>query len=49
MLNLFYHKELTDAQWNQIKCLFEETKKVGRPSLNPRITTQNPLLLFSKV
>lgn len=36
MSNLLYHKEVTDAQWNQIKFLFEEPKKVGRPSLNPR-------------
>ena len=33
--DLLYHKELNDAQWNRIKCLFEEPKKVGRPSLNP--------------
>ena len=36
MSNSFYHKELTEAQWNRIKCLFPEAKKVGRPSLNPR-------------
>ena len=36
MSNLLYHKELTDAQWGRIKCLFEEPKKVGRPPLNPR-------------
>ena len=36
MLNPFYHKELTDAQWNRIKDLFPEKKKVGRRSLNPR-------------
>ncbi len=36
MSNLLYHKELNDAQWNRIKCLFEEPKKVGRPPLNPR-------------
>ena len=35
-LKLLYHKELTDAQWGRIKCLFEEQKKVGRPPLNPR-------------
>ncbi|MBR3746290.1 MAG: IS5 family transposase, partial [Selenomonadaceae bacterium] len=37
MLNLLYHKDLTDAQWSRIKFLFEERKKVGRPSLNPRM------------
>ena len=37
MSNSFYHKELTDAQWNRIKFVFEEKAKVGRPQLNPRI------------
>ena len=37
MSNSFYHKELTDAQWNRIKFVFEEKAKVGRPPLNPRI------------
>ena len=37
MSNSFYHKDLTDAQWNRIKFVFEEPAKVGRPSLNPRI------------
>ncbi len=37
MSNSFYHKDLTDAQWNRIKFVFEGTKRVGRPSLNPRI------------
>jgi len=36
MSNSFYHKDLTDAQWNRIKFVFEEPAKVGRPSLNPR-------------
>ena len=36
MSNSFYHKDLTDAQWNRIKFIFEEPAKVGRPSLNPR-------------
>ena len=36
MSNSFYHKELTDSQWNKIKFLFPK-KKVGRPPLNPRI------------
>ena len=36
MSNLFYHKEITDAQWNRIKFLFPQ-KKVGRPPLAPRI------------
>ena len=37
MSNSFYHKDLTDAQWNRIKFLFPACRKVGRPSLNPRI------------
>ncbi len=37
MSNLFYHKDLTEAQWNRIKFIFERPEKVGRPSLNPRI------------
>ena len=36
MSNLFYHKEITDAQWNRIKFLFPQ-KKIGRPPLDPRI------------
>ena len=36
MSNLFYHKEITDAQWNKIKFLFEDAKKIGHPPLNPR-------------
>ena len=36
MSNSFYHKELTDTQWNRIKFLFPESKQVGRPPLNPR-------------
>ena len=36
MSNSFYHKDLTDGQWNRIKFLFEEPAKVGRPPLNPR-------------
>ena len=35
MPNSFYHKESTAAQWDRIKCLFKEPKKVGRPPLNP--------------
>ncbi|MBQ3726752.1 MAG: transposase [Selenomonadaceae bacterium] len=31
-----YHKDLTDAQWNKIKFVFEKRASVGRPSLNPR-------------
>ena len=37
MSNSFYYKDLTDAQWNRIKFVFEKRAKVGRPSLNPRI------------
>ena len=47
MSNLLYHKELTDAQWNRIKFLFEELKKVGRPALNPR-TVFNGILWILK-
>ena len=36
MSNSFYHKDLTEAQWNRIKFLFEKRERVGRPSLNPR-------------
>ena len=37
MSDLFYHKDLTEAQWNRIKFAFEKRAKVGRPPLNPRI------------
>ena len=37
MSNSFYHKDLTDTQWNRIKFMFEEKPKVGRPPLNSRI------------
>ena len=37
MSNSFYHKDLTDSQWNRIKFLLPKAKKVGRPALNPRI------------
>ena len=37
MSKSFYHKEVTDAQWNRIKSLFPARQKIGRPSLNPRI------------
>ena len=47
MSNLLYHKKITDSQWNQIKFLFEEPKKVGRPSLNPR-TVLNGILWILK-
>ncbi len=47
MSDLLYHKELNDAQWNRIKCLFEEPKKVGRPPLNPR-TVFNAIMWILK-
>ena len=47
MSNSFYHKDLTDAQWNRIKFLFEAPKKVGRPSLNPR-TVFNAIMWILK-
>ena len=47
MSNSFYHKDLTDAQWNRIKFLFEKRAKVGRPSLNPR-TVFNAILWILK-
>lgn len=37
MSDLFYHKEITDAQWEKIKFLFSESVGRGRPPLNPRI------------
>lgn len=46
MSNLFYHKELTDAQWGRIKCLFAEPKKVGRPPLNPRVVLNGILWIL---
>ena len=36
MSNSFYYKEITDAQWNEIKIVFEKRAKGGRQSLNPR-------------
>ena len=36
MTKIFYHKDLTDEQWNKIKFLFESERKVGRPAMNPR-------------
>jgi len=27
MSNLFYHKDLTDAQWTRIKFMFEEKRR----------------------
>ena len=47
MPNSFYHKEITNEQWNRIKCLFPEEKKVGRPPLNPR-TVFNAVLWIMK-
>ena len=47
MSNSFYHKDLTDAQWNRIKYLFEKSRKVGRPSLNPR-TVFNAIMWILK-
>ena len=47
MSNLLYHKEITEVQWNRIKFLFAEPKKVGRPSLNPR-TALNGILWILK-
>ena len=47
MSNSFYHKELSDRQWNKIKFLFEKPDKVGRPALNPR-TVFNGILWILK-
>ena len=47
MSNSFYHKDLTEAQWNRIKIVFEEKPKVGRPPLNPR-TVFTPSCGYSK-
>ena len=46
MSNSFYHKDLTQAQWNKIKFVFEEPPKVGRPSLNPRIVLNGILWIL---
>ena len=47
MSNSFYHKDLTEAQWNRIKFVFEKRAKVGRPPLNPR-TVFNAILWILK-
>ena len=47
MSNLFYHKDLSDAQWNRVKMVFEAAKKVGRPALNPR-TVLNGIIWIMK-
>ena len=47
MSNSFYHKDLTDSQWNKIKYLFPEPRKVGRRPLNPR-TIFNAILWIMK-
>ena len=46
MSDLFYHKDLTDEQWDKIKCVFEVGQKVGRPSLNPRIVLNGILWIL---
>ena len=46
MSNLLYHKELTDVQWEKIKFLFEKPRKVGRPSLNPRMVLNGILWIL---
>ena len=46
MLNSFFHKDLTDAQWNRIKFVFENPAKVGRPSLNPRTVFNAIMWIF---
>ena len=46
MPNSFYHKELTEAQWDRIKYLFKEPKKVGRPTLNPRMVLKGILCIL---
>ena len=47
MSNSFYHKDITQTQWNKIKFLFEKARKVGRPSLNPR-TVLNAIMWILK-
>ena len=47
MSNSSYHKDLTDAQWNRIKFVFEKQVRVGRPPLNPR-TVFNGILWILK-
>ena len=46
MSNSFYHKDLTEAQWNRIKFVFEEPSKIGRPSLNPRMVLNGILWIL---
>ena len=46
MSNSFYYKEITDAQWNEIKIVFEKRAKGGRQSLNPR-RVFNALIIVS--
>ena len=48
MSDLFYHKDLNDAQWGRIKFLFEVAKKIGRQSLNPRIVL-NGIIWMMKI
>ena len=47
MSNLFYHKDLNDAQWEKIKFIFEESKRRGRSPLNSR-TVFNAILWILK-
>ena len=47
MSDLFYHKDLNDAQWEKIKFMFEESKRRGRPPLNSR-TVFNAILWILK-
>ena len=47
MSDLFYHKDLTDEQWDRIKFLFEKSVERGRPPLNPR-TVLNGIIWIMK-
>ena len=49
MSNSFYHKDLTDAQWNRIKSLFPKANKVGRPALNYRMVLNAILWILKRV
>ena len=46
MSDSFYDKDLTQAQWNRIKFVFEEPTRVRRPSLNPRMVLNGIFWIF---
>ena len=46
MSNSFYHKDLTDAQWNKINFLFPKPTIVGRPAPNHSIVINGILWIL---